>query len=433
MNKKLTAGELFAGIGGFSAGLTKAGIRVSWAIENDKYAVRTFHSAHPNVQLKETDIRKINADELSQVDILTAGFPCQSFTAAGKTEGFSDERGKLFYEIVRLVNEFGKRKPKVIIMENVPNLMEGDNGRWIAEIIKQISGAGYWFSKLNCQLINTAEMTSIPQMRERLIMVAVSRDHFANNQFIFPYRNMPIQSLDNFINRTHKAKDKYYLDPENHYTKMFLEHTKNKSKDSIFMMHRKNQIREFGKSCPVLRATMRPSGSTLPIIYDKFGIRCLTPYEAYRLQGFDAIYFDPTMSDLQVFKQIGNAVSPKLVFQFAAAITEFINKDTPENTDASKYKCTACAQTFPQGHIDKGYYPRYTQKDMFTGGAVTHYQLVRKCNCCKQRWHEECFPQGNWSHTWCDPCSIVDQKKHDDFIEKATALGAFDYLNQDKN
>lgn len=411
----LTAGELFAGIGGFSTGMKQAGVQTAWAIENDKYAIKTFSANHPEIPLIDTDIRKVSARNgtLSPVDILTAGFPCQSFTSAGKQEGFDDERGKLFYEIVRLVNEFGKRKPKIIIMENVPNLLRGRKGKWIAEIIQQISGAGYWFSKLNCQIIDTAELTSIPQTRLRLIMVAVSRDHFANNQFIFPNQTLPIQPLNNFINRKKKAEQQHYLDLENHYTKALLAETVDKSKESIYMLHRKDQIREFQYYCPTLRASMRPSGSTLPIIYDNSGVRNLTPNECIRLQGFDDMKFPESISPLQTYKQIGNAVSPLLVFHFICGLSDYINEHSKKSkkTKASKHKCTRCKIAFSQYHIDNGYCPAPAlQSELFSTGGSSCYQKIKQCAQCNNYWCEKCFPISSRATT-CAPCTTTHQQK----------------------
>src|SRR5690554_3876705 len=108
MPHKLTAGAVFAGIGGFCIGLERERINTIWAIENDETAVRSYQHnleasgslSHPQdlIDIKTASVKK---NKLAPVDILHAGFPCQSFSQAGTRKGFNDPRGKLFYELIR--------------------------------------------------------------------------------------------------------------------------------------------------------------------------------------------------------------------------------------------------------------------------------------------------------------------------------------------
>ena len=122
VRKQLSAGALFSGIGGFCLAFKSAGFQTKWANDFDPYACLVYRSNFPKTRLIEKDIRKLSVkkDKLAPVDILHAGFPCQSFSQAGSRRGFEDERGKLFFEIIRLVKEFGPKKPKVIVLENAP-------------------------------------------------------------------------------------------------------------------------------------------------------------------------------------------------------------------------------------------------------------------------------------------------------------------------
>ena len=149
MTTTLKAGALFSGIGGFCLGFDKLGIKSAWAIENDLAAVTTYKQNFVNANviqdssgpLSILDIG-VKKNNLEPVDILHAGFPCQSFSSAGDRKGFNDPRGQLFYEIIRLINEFGDKKPSVLILENSPNLRVGDGGSWFLELTKQIKKAG---------------------------------------------------------------------------------------------------------------------------------------------------------------------------------------------------------------------------------------------------------------------------------------------------
>ena len=185
----LTAGCLFSGMGGFASGLDTAGFNILWASDIDKYACKTFRHRFPHVRTIEKDIKDLSVynDNLSTVDVLAAGFPCQSFSQAGNRQGFEDPRGKLFFEIPRLLSEFeSRKKPKIVILENVPHLIKGGDLGWFDQVRRSLRKAGYWFRKESCWIVNAKDATNLPQDRERLFMVATSREYFSYNPFSFP-------------------------------------------------------------------------------------------------------------------------------------------------------------------------------------------------------------------------------------------------------
>jgi DNA (cytosine-5)-methyltransferase 1 len=184
---RFKVGCLFAAIGGFARAFQEAGATIAWANEKDNQATLTFKANFPNVKHYHKPIEQLNilSDQLEAVDIFTAGFPCQPFSIAGEKLGFEDERGELFLEIIRLIQEFGDEKPKVLVMENVKNLKAHDKGRTFQRIQMEIRKAGYWFTDANSKILNTATHTSIPQNRERIFMVALSNQHFSSNNFEF--------------------------------------------------------------------------------------------------------------------------------------------------------------------------------------------------------------------------------------------------------
>ena len=89
----MRVGSLFSGIGGIDIGFEQAGFSIAWAIEKDVATCKTYRANYPNVKLIENDIRNIDPKDLEKVDVITAGFPCQSFSIAGKQRGFSDPHG----------------------------------------------------------------------------------------------------------------------------------------------------------------------------------------------------------------------------------------------------------------------------------------------------------------------------------------------------
>jgi DNA (cytosine-5)-methyltransferase 1 len=142
----IKAGALFSGIGGFCLGFEKEDIKTSWAVEHDVFAGKTYEYNIKDVRLIIDDIKAVSVakDNLEPVDVLHAGFPCQSFSQAGDRKGFEDPRGKLFYEVIRLIKEFKDKKPPIVVLENAPYLRHGDGGSWFIEISKEIKKAGYW-------------------------------------------------------------------------------------------------------------------------------------------------------------------------------------------------------------------------------------------------------------------------------------------------
>ena len=133
--------SLFAGIGGIDLAFKQSGFEVVWANEFDKDACKTYRHNFPDTLLSECDIRKVNAKDIPDFDILATGFPCQSFSICGNEKGFADERGNLFFEIMRFVDE---KKPEVIFLENVANLTEHDNGKTFNRIHNELSERNYY-------------------------------------------------------------------------------------------------------------------------------------------------------------------------------------------------------------------------------------------------------------------------------------------------
>jgi DNA (cytosine-5)-methyltransferase 1 len=300
MTTTLKAGALFSGIGGFCLGFDKLGIKSAWAIENDLAAVTTYKQNFANANviqdssgpLSILDIG-VEKNSLEPVDILHAGFPCQSFSSAGDRKGFNDPRGQLFYEIIRLINEFGDKKPSVLILENSPNLRVGDGGSWFLELTKQIKKAGYWFREGNAYEVNAFEFTDLPQNRNRLFMIAFSVEHFKNGRLDLQLsKNINPKDLRNFINFSGTVEDdSYYLDEDNRYHKMISE-----KEDDPYCVYqlRKYIVRVKDPGvCPTLTANMGLGGHNVPFIFDKKGLRKLTEFECLKLQGFPDWYRFP--------------------------------------------------------------------------------------------------------------------------------------------
>ena len=310
----LAAGCLFSGMGGFAAGLAAAGFDISWASDNDPYACAAFRHRFPDTALFEKDIRSLSASDnnLCPVDVLAAGFPCQSFSQAGDRRGFKDPRGGLFFEIPRMLREFSVR-PRLVILENVPHLLYGANGGWFDEVRTAMRRAGYWFHESACWTVNVKDATDLPQDRERLFMVAASRDDFTYNPFAPPTTNAARRSLDDIIDRSVQGDSSAYLPPDNRYYRMIArEMVSGDSERNIYQL-RRSYVREKKEGlCPTLTANMGNGGHNVPFIRDQWGIRRLSITEVAQLQGFDRVDFPVDIPDADQYRLLGNAVCTKL-------------------------------------------------------------------------------------------------------------------------
>lgn len=331
----LKAGALFSGIGGFCLGFEQAGIKTSWAIENNPMSVLTYRRNIKNVRMIESEeilasIKDVTVSgfNLEPVDVLHAGFPCQSFSQAGERRGFDDPRGQLFYEVIRIVKEFEEKKPSVIVLENSPHIRYGEGGSWFIELTKEIKKAGYWFRESNCAELDPYELTSIPQKRNRLFMVAFSTDHFRNGKISFPMqKNDQKKKLEDYIDFSGALDDdSYYLPEENRYHKMISKEVDDKT--CIYQLRKfLVRVKEPGV-CPTLTANMGLGGHNVPFIHDAKGLRKLTEYECLRLQGFPKEFdFPEEVIRSKRYTQIGNSIAVPVATLLANQIKEKIEKE----------------------------------------------------------------------------------------------------------
>ena len=336
-SSQLTAGCLFSGMGGFASGLIGAGFRIRWASDNDVFACAAFRHRLPDVPLVEKDVRNLSAqmDGLKEVDVLAAGFPCQSFSQAGSRLGFKDPRGMLFFEIPRLIAGFEPmQRPRLVILENVPYLLYGAEKTWFDQIRRALRRVGYWFREESCWTVNVKDATELPQDRERLFMVAASRQHFPYNPFSPPVaaRNGGgdfCRPLDQFIDRASRASEDEYLSPDNRYYKMIdKEIEQGESVENIYQL-RRSYVREKKQGlCPTLTANMGIGGHNVPFVRDGWGIRRLSVGEVARLQGFDSE--DRLFPDIPVperYRLLGNAVCVHLAHSVGQICADILNGD----------------------------------------------------------------------------------------------------------
>ena len=158
--------SFFAGVGGIDLGFEQAGFDVVYANEICEKASLTFKQNH-EIRLDTRDIRDVKSSEIPDFDVMLAGFPCQAFSVAGYRQGFDDEkgRGNLYFELERIMEE---KKPSVVLLENVKNLVGHDKGRTFSIIRNSMQSLGY---EIHHKVMNACDYGDIPQNRERIYVV----------------------------------------------------------------------------------------------------------------------------------------------------------------------------------------------------------------------------------------------------------------------
>ena len=172
--------DMFAGIGGFRSGLEAiGGFECVGYCEIDKYAKQAYEAMYDTRgELYFDDARKIVPEQLPDFDLLLGGFPCQSFSIAGARKGFDDTRGTLFFKIARIA---AVKKPKYIFLENVPGLLNHNQGRTFETIIHTLDELG---DDVCWQVLNSKNF-GVPQSRNRVYIIGYNRGKCAGEVLSF--------------------------------------------------------------------------------------------------------------------------------------------------------------------------------------------------------------------------------------------------------
>lgn len=338
--------DLFAGVGGFHHGLSKCNARtpedigafgrVGFGVETesgfhigqvlrqrfdcvysnewDKYA-NSVYKKHFG-ECDNRDIRTVNTEEIPDFDLLCGGFPCQSFSIAGKRGGFNDTRGTMFFEIARILKD---KRPRYLLLENVKGLLTHDSGKTFATIIGVLADIGY---DVQWQVLNSKNF-GVPQNRERVFIIGNLRD--IPRPKIFPLTSSNPKTLE-YIGGILSEESKMWLDDGKVHSRNFPQGSR-VYKDSGISATLASQAGGLGAKTGLydVSRTIRTGGRgsidekhSWDIINDGVQIRRLTPIECERLQSFPDDWTkhgaDGTLiSDTQRYKMMGNAVTTNVV------------------------------------------------------------------------------------------------------------------------
>jgi len=314
--KKYKVVSLFAGIGGFDIGFSNAGFDVIWANDFDKYACETY-KANVSENIVCDDIRN-QLDNIPEHDILVGGFPCQPFSTLGKLKGFEDDRGTMFFYIKKIAKE---HDTKVLVLENVKNIKNHDNGKTFKRILTELDKIGY-----DCyhDVLNTADF-GIPQRRNRVYIVAFNKKYFNKKDFAFPISQELKLTTQDILDK--KVDEKYFLTKKilptilgegtkGYIVKPTIDMPISKTLTAtMHKMHRASQDNYFTDDI-----------NSENISDHRSNIRKLTPNECRKLQGFPSDW-NQVVSDCQAYKQFGNAVTVDVAYNVAKNVMEYIKEN----------------------------------------------------------------------------------------------------------
>ncbi|MCA1965697.1 MAG: DNA cytosine methyltransferase [Flavobacterium sp.] len=310
--------DLFAGIGGFRIALQNVGGKCVYTSEWNDAAKITYQANFGEVPFGDItkDVTKNYIPK--EFDILCAGFPCQAFSIAGYQKGFHDTRGTLFFDLEKIIET---RRPKVVFLENVKNLVSHDKGntfKIILEILEE--KLGY---KAYTKVLNSATHANVPQNRERIFIVAFDPKQVKNHiDFKFPEAIPLTRTIHDILEKGKQAENLYYNKDHQYYPELIKTMT---SKDTIYQWRRVYVRENKSNVCPTLTANMGAGGHNVPLVLDDYGIRKLTPKECFAFQGYPVEkYILPNIANSKLYMQAGNSVTTPLIERISKEILKVL-------------------------------------------------------------------------------------------------------------
>ncbi|WP_270245904.1 DNA cytosine methyltransferase [Coprococcus sp. AM11-30B] len=320
--EKLKVASLFCGCGGTDVGLlggfdflgkyyNSNSMEIVYANDIDDNACKIFKENF-GITPDNRDIRAVKTEEIPEFDILTGGFPCQSFSIVAqnpKRLGVKDERGKLFFEMCRILRE---RQPKCFIAENVKGILTANKRSAFPLILKEFEESGY---EVQYQILNSADY-GVPQKRERVIIIGFRKD--LNITFSFPEaeiddetKYIPLKTV------IEKRVDEKYFFSERAVAGMM------KKRESM----NKGRAQNINKPCNTVGAHLAKVSlnSTDPVLMEGERYRRFTPREVARIQSFPDD-FELVGSEAAQYRALGNAIPPVMFWYVAKAVSKELKK-----------------------------------------------------------------------------------------------------------
>lgn len=329
--------SLFSGCGGLDLGFLKAGFVIPVAIEFDKTIWATFKANHPYTHLIEGDVRRVSKEDITQfvngeVDGIIGGPPCQSWSEAGSLRGINDDRGRLFYDYIRILKDL---KPKFFLAENVSGMLADRHSQAVKNFTTLFEEAGY---DISVNLVN-AKNYAVAQERKRVFYIGFRKD--LKIDFVFPKGSTEDDSkkitlrdvIWDLQESAVPAGDKNHRNPKAVNNNEYFVG----AYSSIFMS--RNRVKAWDEQAFTVQASGRqcqlhPQAPKM-IKYDKNDCRFvkgqehlyrrMSVREVARIQGFpDDFKFIYDVVDTG-YKMVGNAVPVNLAYEVACSIKKVLD------------------------------------------------------------------------------------------------------------
>ena len=326
--------SLFSGCGGLDLGFERAGFDITVANEFDKNIWETFKVNHPNTKLIEGDIRNIKEEDFpSEVDGIIGGPPCQSWSEAGSLKGIEDDRGKLFYEYIRILKN---KQPKFFLAENVSGMLADRHSEAVQNILAMFKECGY---DVSLTLVNAKDY-GVAQERKRVFYIGFRKD--LNINFIFPkgstedddkkitLRDIIWDLQDSAVPSAEKNKhipnainnNEYFTGD---YSPIFMSRNRVKGWDEQAFT-----VQASGRQCqihPQAPKMIKVGKNDCRFVEGKENLyRRMTIREVARVQGFPDSFKFIYENTNDAYKMIGNAVPVNLAYEVASAIKKALEE-----------------------------------------------------------------------------------------------------------
>ncbi len=329
---RLKVASLFCGCGGMDLGILggfdflgvsypRSAFDIVYAVDNDAYCTKIYNANFEH-KCQVKDVREIIPEQMPDFDLLVGGFPCQSFSISAQNPprlGFKDERGMLFFEMVKILKT---KKPRAFIAENVKGLLSANNKQAFPMILKEFSEAGY---HVQYHLVNASKF-GVPQKRERVIIVGFQDER---DEAIFRFRRFGSSSavLRDVIDESENKNESLFFSDKAVAGMMAVRDKMNKGR-----------VQKLDEPCNTISAHLAKVSlnSTDPVLMIGNRYRRFSCREAARIQSFPDSFVLDCVSNIRQYKAIGNAVPPVMMWHIANSLQRAFEKTDGQYDDAPK-------------------------------------------------------------------------------------------------
>lgn len=320
--ERLRVVSLFCGCGGMDLGMIggfsflgkeykENPFEIVYSVDFDEYCTKIYNENFQHKCLVK-DVRQINISDLPSFDILIGGFPCQSFSISAQNPprlGYKDERGMLFFEMVKILKE---RQPRFFIAENVKGILSANKGKAFPMIMKEFRDAGYHVMH---KLLNASDY-GVPQKRERVIIMGfLNQEDYQNFRFPSKVKKEERKVLGDVI-----------MPEEDLNESLFFSEKAVAGMLAVRAKMNKGRVQSLEEACNTISAHLAKVSlnSTDPVLLINGRYRRFSTREAARIQSFPDTFNLDAVSQIRQYKAIGNAVPPVMMWHITKALQKVL-------------------------------------------------------------------------------------------------------------